>query len=388
MNKTKKVIIIFLICALSFSGCWSHNELDTIDIVAGFAIDIDEESGQYMMTYEMVDTLSSGSGRGDLKIKYASSTGETIFEAVRNAKKKLSNKPYGGNMQTIVISSEIARTQGINPVLEQIMRDGEPRETLSIVISQEKTAKEVLLAREVDAQITSYAINQIIKEDSSVTSSTIYVPLYKVHSALNGSGDSLLLPAVHLVEVEQMDEERYLTTEINGIAVFDEDKLIDFISPEQSKYCLFILNKVSGGSFYFPYKTQSGDFVNISMEIRDSKTKTAINYIDNQLVIDADISVITNLADTQGEVDLLIHDERVRLEDLARKALKQSIGNFFLSVQQEFGIDIFGFGHQLYQKNPKLWYELENDWNEIFSTAQYNINIELENLNTGVIENY
>lgn len=380
MNKVK-VILVILICTTLFSSCWNYRGLDTLDIVSGMAFDIDEETGEYLLTFEVVDTKSSDSSGPP--IKYVESYGKTVFDAIRNTKKRLTNSLYGGNMETIIISSKIAETEGVHSVLEEIMRDSETRETLSVIISQEKTAQDILLSQSFDYEITSYVINEIVIEDSKNTASTIDVPLYKIQNTLKSPGDSLLLPAIRCID-NNGDE----IPELNGIAVFKQDKLVDYISAKQSMFCLFILDKIQGASFSFDYVKPSGDIRPVTVEIRGSNTKTSLDYIDDQLVIEANIKTTTNTLDLKGAIDLSKIEERKLLEKAIGDAIAKNTSDFFYSSQVEFGFDIFGMGNKLYKSKPHLWYKLKDNWDEIFSNAKYIVNVQVDNQNTGVIENY
>ncbi len=55
-----------------------------------------------------------------------------------------------------------------------------------------------------------------------------------------------------------------LIDEANGISVFKDQKLVGFLTPEESKYYLFAVDKIRGGLFSFPYGEDGGE---ITLEI-------------------------------------------------------------------------------------------------------------------------
>lgn len=373
------LILYLLVCCIFFNGCWNYQGLDTLDIVTGIAIDKEHETGMYLITYEMVDTEASGKEASN-EIKYVESTGSTIFGAVRNAKKRLLNKMDFGNMKTIIISNQIAEEDGVLVLLEICLRDGEPRETTSVAISQEETAKAILTSKGMDSKIVAYEIDQIIKDDNRVTASTKNLQMYQAYNAIKEKGSSLVLPALHL---QKNNEDS--VAESNGIALFNGDKLIGFLPPEQTLYYLFIVDEIKGAALSLPYRSGDGE---ISMEIKKNKSKTSVRYENGQLFVSVKIKTTMNLSEFNTEADLSEWQERDFLESYTANFIKEGVLEVFQSVQTDYQTDIFSLGRLLYEDHPDLWRQLEGNWNEIFSQAQLDVQVTIEVLNTGVLKNY
>lgn len=164
------VLLCLISCCFLLGGCWDYKGLNTIDIVTGTAIDKDANTGMYLLTFEIVNTAVGGKNT-PIEVKYIETQGSTLYGAIRNAKRELTNKLYGGNMQAIIISRQIAQQEGVLDVLEMFLRDGEPRETLSVTISQEETAKSILMSKRLDSKIIAFEIHELIEEDNDTTSS-------------------------------------------------------------------------------------------------------------------------------------------------------------------------------------------------------------------------
>jgi spore germination protein KC len=122
---------------------------------------------------------------------------------------------------------------------------------MCIVVSREKTAKDLLNITGIGHPIVAFEIHQIIKEDHEVTSSTANIDLYNVYNTLIAPGFDLTLAAFHNVI---NDEEP--ATEADGIAVFKGERLAGFLSPEESKSFLFAMNQVMGGVLTFSAASQ------------------------------------------------------------------------------------------------------------------------------------
>jgi hypothetical protein len=115
------------------------------------------------------------------KTKIIESEGETIFDAIRNAKKRLVNKLYFGQSLVVVISEHLAREEGVGNVIEWFLRDSEPRETMILGVSQEKTAQALLVGDGSGQEIVSRRIKQIAEDDGAVTASTVKYMIYEIY---------------------------------------------------------------------------------------------------------------------------------------------------------------------------------------------------------------
>lgn len=376
LKRISCILLIFIIC-FPLLGCWNYISLSEIDIVTGLALDLDEDTKEYKVTYEIIDNKNLSDDA--MKTTYISSSAPTIFDAVRKTKRLLSNKLYGGNMESVIISKKIAKT-GIMDLLENFLRDGEPRETLTIIVSQEETAEELLKANAVDSNVISYEINDAIEEDAKVTASTVYTPLYIAYTAIKEEGNTLLLPAISLKHYDGDD-----FCELNGIAVFKEDKLTGFLSPEDSKWLLFIKNLIKGGVLTFNYGEEN-DF--ITVQIRDSDTKHHTSINNDTLVLSLNVSTNINTVEINSKTDLVKIDTRKDLEQSVSDYIKNSIIKFYNKIKSDFGYDIFGLGNNLRKFNKSSWDKSKENWDDLFLNSCLNIDCNVTILNSGVLKNY
>lgn len=372
-------LLIVVLC-LPLSGCWDYRGLNKISIVTGVAIDRQEESRRYHLTIETIDFSAAGKESAG-KPQIVETEGTTIYDAVRNAKKRLAKKLYFGDIKVIVISSQIAREEGINSVLDWFLRDIELRQTATPIISQEKTAKEILTANGVDDKIISEEIEKMIDDDKKNTASTKKVASYQVFDVLQGDKEtSLLLPAIHCIPNQEKK-----VVELNGVAVFKEDKLQGYLSPEETHYYLFGADEIAGGIITFPFaKQESRNQDNFSLEITNNKTKKSYTYDGNRIKVLFDIKTAAYLGEAGTELDDLKMDTLEKIRSTAALTLTQKIENVIKKGQLELGCDIFGVGTMIHKSDPALWYKLRDNWAYYVQTIEVEIRPELVILNTGM----
>lgn len=379
MRKRLLCILGILFCAFLCGGCWNYQGLDDLDIVTGAAVDRDTSNGNYHLTFEIVD-MSTPTEGGQIVAKYVEAEGPTIFDAIRNAKRKLINRLYGGNMQTLIISKQVAEDDGISGIFEEILRDGEFRETMSIVISREDTARELLFTDGIDSKIISYEIHEMLEEDNKTTASTTNTLLYDAYSAIKGHGTALNLPAMSIVT---NNTQRVM--ESAGIALFRKDRLIGFMPVEDTKYDLFLMNKIKGGALSFALD-QSDE--NIALEIKKSKTKLKVTVEDGQLLVEAKINIKLNVTEAKSQLDLSEVKQREALEKYTEKYLETHITDLFKKAQTQYQTDIFSLGNIVYRQDPDLWRSLKDQWDTIFQNATIEVTVKADIVSAGVLKNF
>lgn len=374
----RTVLAVLILSALLLTGCWNYRGLNEISIVAGVSVDRDPESGLFKLCFEIVD-LSADVKSSGLKSKLIESEGKTLFDAARNAKKRLANKLYFGNTQVVVLSEDVARSEGIENVTDWFLRDAECRETVYALISREKTAKDLLSISGADQAIASMTIQNIISEDAQATATTVSYQLYQIFNILRDPGKSLTLPAFHSVV-----NGKEPAPELNGVAVFEDDKLIGYLTDEESKYFLFATDGVKGG--ILPLPDVPGVSSGVSLEISKSRTERSFAVEDGRLVFHLQVEMRAYLGEAANMVNA--QDEQIikRLEEAAGETVRQRMLEVISKVQSEYGSDIFGFGQMIYRTDPRLWDRLQDSWDEWFASLSVDAACQVEIVNSAFLQ--
>jgi len=372
----KRVLIftvIFIINIIMFTGCWDYREIDNLSIVAGVAVDKNEQ-GQYVLTVEVVD-MHEGGKDVKVKSKLLEVKGDTFFDAARNIIKITAPKLYWGHTEIVIFSQDVAR-EGIIEILDWLSRDAEPRLTIDLLVSREDTAKEIFDTQSIISEVRSYEINDMLKAQTNLSKAP-KVKIYDFISALSSEGVSAILSAI-----KTADNKGEMTTEISGTAVFKGDKLIGFLDEDQTKNCLFVMNKIKGGAINIG-KQPEGKIKNISLEIVNNKTKVKPVYSNGEISMNIDIKTETDIIEHGSEVDFVNEEGYLVLKEDVQKQLKSDIESVIRMVQQDFDVDIFGFGKTIKQDMPDLWKKIGPDWENIFRNLEVNINVKIEMKNSG-----
>lgn len=365
-----------VLCAFTLGGCWNYRGINETTIISGIGIDKDETSGHYRITYEIIDLTRDIKQTGVLS-KIVEAEGKTLFEAARNAKKRLINRLYFGNTQIIVVSQSIAR-EGLTPIIDWFLRDGECRETITVAVSMQQTAEEMFGAKGIDERVVAHEMKRIVDKDQRITGSTRNVELYKIFNTLHGESVSLCIPAFHIVKNNGTP-----TAEVNGVAVFKKDKLIGFLTPLESNRYLYVLDEIKAGVLTLSLTDKEPD--NITLEISKNKTKNSYSYINGRVSFRTEIKTNVYLDEFSPEVGTIDEQKIKDIEDKAEKKLQSEITQLIKRMQTEYDSDIFGFGNMIYKNDPKLWNDIHSEWDELFKTMDVDVECEISIVNTGAL---
>ena len=365
----RKILVCLLLSLLllPLSGCWNYRGLDEMTIVSAMALDKDEKSGNYKLSVEFID-LSGPVKQEGPKGKIIECEGKTIFEAVRNAKKRVQNKLYVGHAQVLIISQTLAKTEDLSPILDWLMRDSEVRETMYLAISQESTAADILKGGGLDQKVIGIKLQELIDKDNKVTGSTVNTMLYQSFDSLKTSGNDLALSAVWL---NQNGEEE--VCEINGLAAFRGERLVGFLSPEETKYFLAVINGLEGG--VIPFSTTGNGKEDAALEIFKCKTQRKVIREGDKPKIQLEISLTVVINEYMRPFTDLGEEKLKELDVLISRQFRTGVEAVIHKVQKEYQADIFGFGELIHKRDNSLWESLAEQWDTLYPSLEVEVEV-------------
>lgn len=362
--KHGKRITLWLWCLsllLVSTGCWNYREVDKLSTVAGIAID-KGEGDKIMLTVEIVDSIG-GNDSMHTGSQLITQTGYSVFEIVRRMITESGAKLYWAHAKSLIMSEEIARS-GAAKVIDWYIRDTETRADIHVLISGEKTAREILDSKEKVRDPLSYKIEDILKNEKYVSASPV-MELWDFVDTMNTPGISSILPVIYL-----KDNHGKNTASINGLAVFDMDRMLGKMDYLQTKYVLMLRNELQGGILTLGgYDRPPG----ISLEVFNNKTKVKPVIVGGEVQIQVKTHVVTAVDEVLQKADFYTEKGRAETEGLAAAKMEEEMLKVIRLAQQKYKQDIFGFGRIIHEQMPREWKKLEPDWDEQFSKLKVTV---------------
>ncbi len=376
---TIKIILLTAALLLCTCGCWDRHELDSLAITTGVAIDKSTTAGSINMTVQVIDlgTLGPTPGKTIAAKPYwnIKTSGDTIFDCVRNCSQQSPHRLYWAHNQVVLISEEVAREDGLKKYLDLLLRNPESRVTTWLLISK-GSAEEVLDTQTRLEPIPAISIATLM-ENCSITGKSVAIDFFEFTTRILSESTA---PICSLITVIGEGEEKSLF--ISGTAVFDrETKMIGTLNETETRGLLWVSNEIKSGIIIVEAPQCTG---NVSIEIINSKSKITPEITDGSLKIKVQIKEKGILGDTDctlGPLDIKTWES---LNSRQAEAIREDI-MLSLAKAQELDTDIFGFGDAVYKKYPQEWKKIKPDWEEIFPTLEVEVQVDSKLCRPGMI---
>jgi spore germination protein KC len=121
--------------------------------------------------------------------------------------------------------------------------------------------------------------------------------------------------------------------------------------------------------------------------ILKSNSKIKVNLNKDLPSIQVNVKVTADLRKYYSKKgsEFLTPEEISKIESKLADRIRSDAEAAINKAQKEYKSDIFGFGFELFRKNPKLWRtQYEEKWDEIFPDIPVEIKVNAKVINTGV----
>ena len=381
-------MFVLLILSLFLTGCWDRRELNELAIT--LAIGIDKVEDEYQVTAQVVvpSEVSMKGNMGGTTVALYTASGETVYEAIRKMTKDTPRKVYPGHLRMLVIGEELAQ-EGISESLEFVARDWEFRSDFYVVVAKDIAAAEVL---NVTTDIESIPANKMfnsLKMSEKAWAGTTGVTLDELIADLTSEGKGAVLTGIEVTGDPKIGSSKQNVETIaptariqyNNLAVFKEDKLVGWLTENESKGYSDITNsvKTTVNSISCPNEGKA------TIEVIKFNSDVKGNINKGKPEVDINIKVEGNVGAVECKINLTEVGTMDELEKIYEKEVKEIINETLNSLQKQYKTDIFGFGEAIHRSNPKEWNKIKANWDEEFSNLTVNVKVDMKLRRTGTL---
>lgn len=358
MRKLKILIIIILL--FSLCGCYNYRELNEIAIVS--AIGIDKTDDGYKMAVQIMNTKKEGqdtnSSGSQPKFIVYTAEGKTIQGILRDFVLESPRRLYATHLQLLVISEDLAK-DGISDILDWFARDSESRKQFYVLVSENNQTEDILNTLTSLETLNSKKITSNIDTDTRFLGVAEQTTFENVLATYLNDKQELVLPSIRLEgnsdtgeknsNIEQSSPEAQIF--LSPLAVFKDDKMLGYLTKEESIAISFIKNKLK--STVIDYKCSDNDY--ISSEIISSKTSLQPDISSNKPKATIKINGKANINEINCDWDLENNETILKINKMLEQRIENIINDSIDSISQRFDSDIFGFKDLFYKKDPKYY---------------------------------
>jgi spore germination protein KC len=389
-----RVIIILalaVILALT-SGCWGQREMDEIGIVTVTGVDM-EPDGMVRITVHSVQPFGSPVSPSDRSFTWVgTATGRNIMDAGKNLRRTATKKLAWVHSKVIIVGEEMAR-QEFAKLLDYLSRNREIRYNCNVLVTQGTAFDMMQVPADIEKNLAKELEGLIMNADEwsksyvsdikefLVSSSSVYSSIITARVGHHTSGMDTF--STSREEYRKMNPgTKYLGIAfLEGTAVFKEEKLVGWLSGEETRGYRWIMGKVKPGVVV------AGTFSDgYEMAMASSKTESRIKVCCNDGVPTARVKlnvegrIVEHV--TEKEPEKKEHMEKI--ESIFAEVIKGEMESAVRKAQQ-YNSDIFDFLEHACMANSPARKRFEQDWDNIFPNLQVEYDVEVTIQRTGMV---
>lgn len=371
----KKVLSLLIILSLLLTGCWDKREINELSFVQGIGMDIDKDK-MCNITVQVLKpanlaTSSGGGGGGAAAGKpyeVYSSRGVDFAKAFANFNTELSRTLFLQHNEIIFIGENLARS-GIYSMLDFITRNPEFRRTSYLVVVTGGTLDDLM---KLSKNVEKYPYKEIlVMIQNQRNTSSGYV--CDVNHFVETLETEEVQPIVGRLEIVKKDGKPQHARFV-GAAAFKNDKMVGFLSEEQTKGIMWMDNFIKNTSLVID-KGPKGDKTHITFTVIKAKSSIIPKVNGDDVSFDVKINFESNMTEQDAVYNLTELKMIKKLEDLQEQKVKSEIEDALNAIQKKYKVDSIGFGQKLQEKYPKVWEKIKDRWNEIYPNVKVNVSV-------------
>lgn len=409
MKKAKIVKVIrrilllmsFIIIPYILTGCWDRIELEERLIVVGLAFDCSKTADSIIITQQYINPKGIGGGEKGgtpLKSPYANlivegSSVSDIFEKSKNIKAR---RPNYEHLKVIIISEDVARSFNLYKLLNAVLRHPETPRNANIFISKGKAR----LFFEVTPNTEDVPVFKImLLSQNSKLKSRISPTLKLGDMSISMAGSkSFIIQRLVIREGIEAQHDIFATDTTPGKGDIYEIKGGAVIKEDTYTFAGWLDEKETDGLNWITGKTESGIVEikdkdtgqTIVYQVHSTKSKIIPKVSRNDKMSECGISSSEDISFTlESKIEGTIAEDWLmtanafkegfieKAELAVQKEIFRIIEESLNELQKELKVDVAGFGKKLNIKYPKVWEEVKDSWEEIFSNVPVNIKVDV-----------
>lgn len=378
----KKILIIIPLILTLLTGCYNYEELNNLAIVSAISISLNKNN-QYEVIVQVVNPKkeqdSSSSNEPDF-ITFES-TGSTLHESFRKLTKKSLKRIYGNQMQVVIIDESIAKNN-LKDILDFLIREPEIRNEVYILIGKDKDILKILTPLN---NISSQNIKESIENDTKRLGCSKIITLSDLIKDYKNPNIELTIPSIKISgnsndgkEEKNLEQSQTDTSiELDGIAVFKDNKLKGYLTDDESLTYNFITNKIKNTLIKLNYNNNNEYIIT---ETISSKTKLIPNIKNNTITIN--IKGTSAITELNKKIDIEKKENINKLEKKLNNKIEKFITINYQRINDKYNSDIYGFKDLYYKTNNKYYKKMNNKEN-ILKNIKIKVKVDIKIIEQG-----
>lgn len=402
MAKQRVVSCIILLCLCLFAaGCWDRKELQDRNLVLAVAIDTadaglkpgvtPEQQSEVKRTETFVQPhgnkryrlslqiLKLGAGedkKEEAKTYVISSTGESMFEMIRDMYGQSSKSLWFEHIQVIIISEAVLKQARLSEVLDFFKRDSEMRSRIKIYVTPGEARA-----------FLEYTPPS--KEPGGIYLANL-VRLHTRNNHIAGARTDLGFTVeyfdnnvnIQLPRIEMADK----VVKLGGAAIFKKDQFVGYADEYAIAGTKIIFATEKSTVFTIESPEHPGHLVIFELFLHETKFRPHVE--GGTIYYTLDVNMYGNVGELQGDVkkeDTMDPQYVRKLEIAFADEVKRNVLYSEQVFKKEMRVDSVNlYANKLKVYEPDTWEKVKDQWDELYPDIPLvvSVNVAIENIGT------
>ena len=366
---------IGLLAVLLLSGCWGQINFDQLTVVSAIGLD-PAKNDMVRVTLQLSNpTLPVAAGGGSQQrrpyVNY-DAIGVTIQEAVERIQHQAKKSLFFPQTKVVLISEAFAR-RGLDDTLDYFWRETNQNLNSWVLVSRLPARQVLDKAMELEP-VPAEEWRKYLQGDWK-RPLQVDVQMYQFLPRLNQIGHQAVSPGIGPFNKSGKTD----IMEIGDTAVFKNDRMIGWLSGEESQIVNWLTGISRRGSFHTDLKKEES--ISFSLNGIRAKVKPVIrgNKLVMKVRIKGEAEVLT------ATVPLHFSTEQAMLRDILNQQAKLAVEETIDKLFHKYASDVIGFGEALHRSKPKEWKNRKSNWDEELRQVETEIAVSFRVRRSGLL---
>jgi spore germination protein KC len=180
---------------------------------------------------------------------------------------------------------------------------------------------------------------------------------------------------------EEVSEKMTEQVEFGGSAVFDNDKMRGWLTPDETKGIALVLNKTRDMLVTVSEPSDPNKFA--SIELMDISADIDTKDSDGQVCVSISFTGNGRIVEEDAPSDLSLNDYKMKVKSLVQEDIVNTVYKSLNKILKDYKCDVVNFGRLFHSQNNKVWESgIGQRWDEIFPQLQVEISAEINILSS------
>ncbi|MFC0523207.1 Ger(x)C family spore germination protein [Pontibacillus salicampi] len=340
---------IYFLSVLLLMGCSDTHIVEDVGFINSMALDVpedEEQKNKILVTASIPQINTRTENEREVLSAVANSDKEAMMELSSASNRQLLN----GKMELLLFGEGFAEG-GIDNNIKTFSRDPKFSGAIHVVVA-EGQAKSVLEPMMPNKENPSIYLEELIEKEIRANTA-IKTDLHDFLRDLHDKGKDPVTALVTLRDDEPM---------INGIALFQNEKMVDTMPLSLVRYYMFLAGFFSAGSLGFEHEDH-GEKAPLTFNCIRNDRRITVDYTNiDDIKVTVHLTVKGSLLEYNGDMDMSDNKDQTALEKIIEEHITQ-IGDGIIATLQEQQVDPIGIGkHVRNHIDYQTWQEM--NWRE------------------------